>query len=321
MARRSRFHQEEHENLDRWLVSYADFITLLFAFFVVMYGISQVNVGKYRVLSDSMVSAFRNVNLGNPSEKVIGDLATATRMRQMIQTPVEAQTEKQRGTAREKMRNMAGDIQKALGTLVKEGKVRVTEGAQGVSVEINASVLFATGEAQLGPPAVAALQAVAQVLAETEFPVTVEGHTDNAPISTAMFPSNWELSVVRATSVVRLFQGSGVAPWRLTATGYGEQRPVASNDSPEGRSRNRRVTLIIDAPVGPAPVAVPLASGETPAPPAAVQAAPAQPGAAPATPATAQAIEKAATPAAPAPVVAPSPAPTAAVPVPAPARR
>ena len=299
MSRRSRFHQEEHENLERWLVSYADFITLLFAFFVVMYSISQLNEGKYRIVSDSIVSAFRNVNMGNPSNKLIVDAATAQQMRQMLQTPQEAQTEKLRGTTREKMRGMAADIQTALGSLVKEGKVHITEGAQGISVEINASVLFAPGEAQLGPAAVTVLKAVAQVLAGTDYPVTVEGHTDNTPIGTQIFPSNWELSVVRATSVVRLFQDSGVAPWRLTATGYGEQRPVASNDTPDGRSRNRRVHITIDAPVGPAPVTVPLATSSAPAsgtPPASISAASVPPPA----PAKGQeaASAKAATPAA-----------------------
>jgi len=294
MSRRSRFHHEEHENLDRWLVSYADFITLLFAFFVVMYGISQINAGKYRALSESMVGAFRNAPVNAPGQNTVVDGVTASSMGQMIeapqklqppkapQTPQEAQTEQQRGVAREKMRNMAADIQKAMASLVKEGKVRITEGPQGISVEINASVLFAPGDAQLGPSAVASLQAVARVLAGAEYPITVEGHTDNDPIKTAVFPSNWELSVVRASSVVRLFQGNGVAPSRLTATGYGEQRPVAPNDTPEGRSRNRRVTLTIDALVGPAPVALPIQS--TPAVAPAPTATPAAKPAAPLTP-------------------------------------
>lgn len=295
MSRRSRFHHEEHENLERWLVSYADFITLLFAFFVVMYGISQINAGKYRALSESMVGAFRSTNVNTPGQKAVVDGIPANPAGQMIATPQklqppkaaqtpptpeEVQAEQQRGVAREKMRNMAADIQKAMASLVKEGKVRISEGPQGISVDINASVLFAPGDAQLGPSAVAALQAVARVLANAEYPITVEGHTDNDPIKTAMFPSNWELSVVRASSVVRLFQGNGVAPWRLTAAGYGEQRPVAPNDTPEGRSRNRRVTLTIDALVGPAPVALPIQGipATTPAAPPAVQTLAPQPG-------------------------------------------
>ncbi len=142
---------------------------------------------------------------------------------------------------------MADEIRKVLEPLVKGGQVRVNEGVHGISVEINASVLFAPGEAQLGPPAVRALQAVAEVVAPADFPVTIEGHTDTTPISTPSFPSNWELSAVRASSVVRLFVASGVDPRRLTAAGYGDQRPIADNSLPEGRARNRRVTILIES--------------------------------------------------------------------------
>jgi len=112
-------------------------------------------------------------------------------------------------------------------------------------------VLFAPGQATLQPDSISALEAVAQVLSTTPDPVQVEGHTDNLPIASAQFPSNWELASARASSVVRLFVTSGVNPARLTATGYADNRPVESNDTPEGRARNRRVTLlIIAAPPG-----------------------------------------------------------------------
>lgn len=133
----------------------------------------------------------------------------------------------------------------------------MSEGAFGITVEINASLLFAPGEAVLGEAAVAALRAVAGVIAQASFPVTIEGHTDNIPISTFRFPSNWELSAVRASSVVRLFVESGVAPERLTAAGYADQRPVADNATEEGRSRNRRVAILIESRVGEAPPAAP----------------------------------------------------------------
>ncbi len=139
------------------------------------------------------------------------------------------------------------------------GQVRVTEGALGITVEINASVLFDSGEARLQIPAVRALTAVGQILATTDFPITVEGHTDNAPISTPLFPSNWELSGARAASVVRLFIDTGVDPRRLTATGYAEQRPVADNATFEGRQRNRRVAITMESrtPDTPVEVAIP----------------------------------------------------------------
>ena len=142
---------------------------------------------------------------------------------------------------------MAKEIMEVLSPLVRQGKVSVTEGLKGITVEINASVLFPAGEAQLQSAAVKALRAVAEVAAPAEFPITVEGHTDPTPIATLQFPSNWELSGARASSVVRLFIDAGVDPQRLTATGYGEQRPVASNETAEGRARNRRVTILIEA--------------------------------------------------------------------------
>ncbi|GMU48930.1 MAG: flagellar motor protein MotB [Candidatus Desulfobacillus denitrificans] len=253
---RRRAHAEEHENHERWLVSYADFITLLFAFFVVMYSLSSVNEGKYRVLSDSLVAAFRSVNI-NAKGQQIAAAATATSsapaqaMPQVAIKPIvpprNAKEEERKRQAREKMREMAREIMGVLAPLVREGKVSVTEGLRGITVEINASVLYPVGEAKLQPAAAKALRAVAEVLAGADFPVIVEGHTDPTPIATAQFPSNWELSGARASSVVRLFVDAGVAPQRLTATGYGEQRPLASNDTPEGRARNRRVTILIEA--------------------------------------------------------------------------
>jgi chemotaxis protein MotB len=251
---RRRAHAEEHENHERWLVSYADFITLLFAFFVVMYSLSTVNEGKYRVLSDSLVTAFRSVNLNTRGQQVAPGATTPVPSQALPQikpklpvSPAQVREEERKRQVREKMRGMAKDIMGALAPLVQEGKVSVTEGLKGITVEINASVLFPLGEARLQPSAVKALRAVAEVAATADFPITVEGHTDPTPIATPQFPSNWELSGARASSVVRLFVESGVAPPRLTATGYGEQRPVASNDTPEGRSRNRRVTILIEA--------------------------------------------------------------------------
>ena len=251
--RHRRRHEDEQENHERWLISYADFITLLFAFFVVMYAVSSVNEGKYRVLSDSIVSAFRNTPGSTSGAQVAVTPPTTALVLPMIvpSKPVvtnpNPKVEEERRQAKEKMRNMARDIKDALDPLVKSGQVRVTEGAFGVTVEINASVLFSPGDARLGGEAIRALTAVAQILASTDFPITVEGHTDNIPIATPQFPSNWELSGVRASSVVRLLIDNGVAAARLTATGYADQRPVADNAQPEGRSRNRRVAITIES--------------------------------------------------------------------------
>lgn len=253
MARRKA--EEEHENHERWLVSYADFITLLFAFFVVMYAISSVNEGKYRVLSDSISSAFRSIpgqSVG--AMAVVNPAAPAPIVIPMRRNLPAVKVDEKESPKREKLRNMAKDINKALSSLVEQGQVKVTEGALGITVDINASVLFPPGEAALNLEAMRALYAVAQVMAQSEFPITVEGHTDTTPINTVVFPSNWELSGARAASVVKLFMAAGVDGRRLSATGYADQRPVADNATPEGRQANRRVSITIESRVADTPV-------------------------------------------------------------------
>lgn len=250
MARRR--HEEEHENHERWLVSYADFITLLFAFFVVMYAISQVNEGKYRVLSDALLQAFKPDDPGAGRQRP--DMRRDDQPQPAIQLPIKLPVDAGRRRVEAKMKGIADDIRKVLEPLVKEGQVRVTESARGIAVEINASVLFAPGQAVLNDSSVRSLVAVAQVLAGAENAIEVEGHTDNAPIGTPLFPSNWELSAARASRVVRLFTQAGVAPERMAAIGYGEYRNVDTNDTPEGKARNRRVTVMI-LPAGETPPA------------------------------------------------------------------
>ncbi|WP_407278545.1 flagellar motor protein MotD [Aromatoleum evansii] len=256
--RRHRRHRQlddaNHENHDRWLVSYADFITLLFAFFVVMYSLSSVNEGKYRVLSDSLINAFRNITVNVPGDPVIAPPPAVAPPKPAPLSPnPDEEVERRRRAEYKRMTTMAEDIRRVLEPLTQGGQVRVAEGARGISVEINARVLFAPGDAVLAAPAVTALRAVAEVLARAEFPVTVEGHTDNLPIRTGRFPSNWELSAVRASTVVRLFIESGVRGDRLTAAGYADQRPLTDNTNEEGRARNRRVTILIESMVGEPP--------------------------------------------------------------------
>ena len=249
--KRRKHHEEEHENHERWLVSYADFITLLFAFFVVMYAISSVNEGKYRVLSDSIVSAFHNIPGSSSGAQVVvvppranPVLPGIVQGRPVAPRPREDENRRQ---TREQMRDMAHKINDVLGPLVENGQVRITEGARGITIDISASVLFTPGDAHLSVEAANALSAVSNILAPTDFPISVEGYTDNISISNAQFPSNWELSGARASSVVRLMIDHGVAASRLTATGFADQRPVADNNSPESRARNRRVAITIES--------------------------------------------------------------------------
>lgn len=236
---------EEQANHERWLVSYADFITLLLAVFAVMYALSQVNEGKYRVMAGSLLNTIakeqgRRDNLivvPEPAPPIVPVDDSAAKRASRIG---EAQLRQQ-----EKMRSIARDIMAAFAPLVKDGQVRMSQSERGVRVEINASALFPLGEATLQEDSIKALNAVGQVLRNGEYAIHVEGHTDDIPIITPKFPSNWELSAVRASSVVRLLIDNGVQATRLTAVGYGENRPVESNGSEEGRARNRRVTLMI----------------------------------------------------------------------------
>lgn len=240
MARKR--YDDSQENHERWLISYADFITLLFAFFVVMYAISIVNEGKYAVLSEALGDAFG----GRGAAPQIN-----TRVEPVL--PLSHIVNRKRLEAarreRERMETLAKDLTATLMPLVKSGQVRVTQNARGIGIELNASVLFAQGEATLQQDAREVLGAVAGLLKNDQHRIEVEGHTDNLPITNERFASNWELSAVRAASVVRLFIENGVADVRLSAIGHGATRPVAPNDTPDGQARNRRVAVMILASV------------------------------------------------------------------------
>ena len=176
-----RKHEEEHENHERWLVSYADFITLLFAFFVVMYAISSVNEGKYRVLSNSIVNAFRNVDTNADGMQVVPLSSVKAALPQA--RPATPKQDAERLSQRLKMQSLAEQVRRLLAPLVENGSVSINDGPYGISIEINASALFNPGEALISVEADRALFAVGQVLALGEFPVRVEGHTDTIPIA------------------------------------------------------------------------------------------------------------------------------------------
>ncbi len=238
MRRRRRI-AADHDNHDRWLISYADFITLLFAFFVVMYAISAVSENKYRILASSLGDAF--------GRSPAGGVAVPQLTQQALPAEVRQRTLKQQQAIEEQahMTEVAGNLLDVMGPLVKEGKVRVTQSRRGVSIEINANVLFEPGRAELEPQSLAVLRAVADTLKNEPFNLEITGHTDVVPISNSVFASNWELSAVRATSVVRLLADNGIATERLLAIGREASKPIDSNETAEGRARNRRVELMI----------------------------------------------------------------------------
>jgi chemotaxis protein MotB len=228
------------------MVSYADFITLLFAFFVVMYGISSVNEGKYKVFSISMNQAF-----GTQGAGAEGGTMHLTEQEMYFKSLVDRRNarlaEKQR-KLNERMQKLNETLTTKMAGFVNNGQMTVSQSTRGVTLDINASMLFKPGEAAVQAQAVQTLADIAKILSEENMAIEVEGHTDNLPISNAQFPSNWELSSARASSVVRLFIEQGIVATRLKATGLADNVPIEENSSIEGRARNRRVAVTVLAP-------------------------------------------------------------------------
>ena len=232
MAKKGR--HEEHENHERWLVSYADFITLLFAFFVVMYSISSVNEGKFRTVSESIQAALKPVvstqvsdshfDLGDFKASVVPILTKKVQIVRQVQAVMKKFVEEH-----------------------EKGKISVAATQQGVLVTIADSMVFESGHTDVRPEALPVLEALADVMNDSSVKeIRVQGHTDNVPIRSGQFPSNWELSSVRAVMVVRvLTELYKVSPERISATGFGEFRPMADNLTTENRAKNRRVELMV----------------------------------------------------------------------------
>lgn len=276
MSRRRHKH-EDHVNHEAWAIPYGDLVTLLLAFFVVMYAISSVNEGKYRVLSDSLFAAFR----GSPrtlqpvqvGEKAVGsgaDIQMTIVQQAMLEgqprsmlepgpiniaeskhrahhaanSTYDSETQQSEEAVRQ-LEAVAQEVEQAMSTLVDQKLIAVRRHGLWVEVEIRTDILFPSGVATLEAEAVNILRQLAATLKPFPNPIRVEGHTDNRPISTRAFPSNWELSSARAASVVHLFTESGLAPARLAVIGLGEYRPAHDNATAEGRNANRRVVLVI----------------------------------------------------------------------------
>ncbi len=246
MARRELVEEDEH--LERWLVSYADFITLLMAFFVVMYSISSVNDGKYRILSDTLSEAFRTPERSlDPIQ--VGDMAQA--FDQNDSSIIElasgggTSTEGNLAGPTEQLQEIQSNMEELFRDLIKDDLISVNGNELWVEIEMKSGLLFSSGSAIPSADAEVILEEVANIVRDYPNPVHVEGFTDNVPIRTEAFPSNWELSAARSAAIVGLLAESGVAPERMAAVGYGEFQPVAGNDTEAGRSQNRRVVLVI----------------------------------------------------------------------------
>ena len=234
-------HEEQGSN-DRWMVSYADFITLLFAFFVVMYSISSVNEGKYKVLADSLVGVF------SQSPKTMDPVQLGNEVPRAPFTQDQAQhapTGAGQDHAQDPLESIADAMQAAFGDLINVGDLRVHANELWIEVELSSGLLFPSGDALPLDSAFELVERMAGILAPYDNPIHVEGFTDNLPIRSRVYPTNWELSAARAASVVRMLNHGGIDAGRLAAIGYGEHRPVADNSTAQGRRANRRVVLLV----------------------------------------------------------------------------
>jgi chemotaxis protein MotB len=252
MARR-RKKEEEHENLERWLVSYADFITLLFAFFVTMYAISRVDEQKLGSAVESLQRALGSLIPVNISQKDAGAFPSklATPSVTMISSETEEAPPAEQGEFAKLAQELKAEIEGAKGGLDASragqlGQIKFLIDKRGLVLRVPESFFFDSGQASLRPEVIPIINVLGKSLAKIPNHIRIEGHTDSVPIRTLQFPSNWELSTARATTIVRyLLTHFQFHPHRLSATGYAEFHPVAPNTTPEGRLQNRRVDMVI----------------------------------------------------------------------------
>ena len=233
------------------MVSFADFITLLFAFFVVMYSISSVNKGKYETFSESLDKAlFHDEKIQRVAEPIqVGTIPTNIQPIELPNlitvTEEEHQLSEEIMEEKRRLNEVSDEFQRALQPFVESQLVGINKHDFWVELEMNSELLFASGKAELSSKAIPVLEKVAQVVRDVPNVINVEGYTDNVPISTGIYPSNWDLSSARATSVVKELVKNNIPPTRLSAVGYGEFHPAADNASEEGRFKNRRVVLVL----------------------------------------------------------------------------
>lgn len=269
---RKRYQQDSTElrnNQDRWLISYADFITLMFAFFVVLYAMNTIKANKdtatqapasFESQTKPAQTALPCLNnqagliddpLINANQPLLDSLLPA-------QTPIQFNLLQESVTPNptdgkkinldkqnSQINAIANQLQQRLQEMINKGKVQILQSNWGISIDINASILFGSADADLNQEAKQTLNTISGILKAEAYPIRIEGYTDNKPIKNRNFPSNWELSSARASGVVRYFIQQGIAAERLAALGYAANNPIADNNTEVGRARNRRVLLKI----------------------------------------------------------------------------
>jgi chemotaxis protein MotB len=276
MARKQK--HEDHVNHEAWAIPYGDLVTLLFALFTVMYAMSSVNEGKFRVLSDAMIAAFngapksmRPVNMGEPEpgkggdKPLIGITPTALIKVKGIEDSPHPMPIPVPAEAPGSLIRMEREVQDAMRALIDAKLITVRRENMWLEIEINTDILFPSGSGSFSTSAEPVLDKLAEVLKPFPNPIRVEGHTDDRPIHTSAFPSNWELSAARAASVVHQFTAQGIDPLRLEIVGFGEFHPRQANTSAEGRNANRRVAVLVLEAVAPSDATTARVTVNTPA--------------------------------------------------------
>ena len=233
---------------DRWLVSYADFITLLFGFFVVLYAFAKADQKKQIAVSQAIDSAFRSMGVfseaqdpsGFPTggaDQAVQPTNAVALMREDLKTPAQVKDDLDR---------LRRELAHSLSSQVANHSISLEMGRDGLVISLREAGFFDSGSAAPRPETLPTLRQIAAKLSATPYDVRIEGHTDNVPIHDAQFDSNWELSSARATRIARLILDmKAIPPDRISAAGYAEYHPVATNDTPEGRAENRRVDLVV----------------------------------------------------------------------------
>lgn len=231
------------DNSERWLLTYSDLITLLLAFFIVMYGMSSADAKKFSKLASSMKKAF-NVGVleGSPSSSIL-DQSTE------LSTRIDAGSDDQTGLGASELDAVFSEVGWIFQEEGIEDKVSIEVRPEGVAISLSGNLLFTSGRSDLRPESVKLLSSIGKAIARLPNPIRVEGHTDDIPPNGSEFPTNWELSGARAVSVVRYFSEiENIKPSRLSAVAYSQYQPAVANNSPQGRARNRRSEILIMYP-------------------------------------------------------------------------
>jgi chemotaxis protein MotB len=259
MSRRKR--PKSRANRDRWLVSYADFITLLFAFFVVLYASSQVDKRKVGKLALAIQVAFQEMGVFQASTtevpidvaepmpfstvQAIENTERTAGLGRIVSHP-EGALGAGMGIENGDLAELETELETALASEIKRKEIAMRREPDGLVISLREVGFFESGSARMKSSSQAAFDRIADMLHQRDYRLRIEGHTDNAPIHNAQFPSNWELSTARATEIVRLLiVRDGFSPDHLSAAGFAEYHPVAPNSTAAGRGMNRRVDIVV----------------------------------------------------------------------------